>query len=307
MEGFVPDYPITPFLEDMEPEEFRATIYGCANSQQIRWWRALISPAYNPRSGSADEKGKWLHEEQVVNRFRAAVSDGRTMKRYLPQGEIQSGDMTIVVMPDEIDLGDHDWVVCLGRSAAAPVPGVPPNAPLYGQKEALVRGANVCDLIGNVSSAGAVVTGIGTRFLTDFTEGSLIRAAGRAYRILTIASDSQMTVESPPSPAWYENDFASATESLLWWPVFDIRDLRDAQRTYVPGVDFTLGRDERTIVWRSGLSAPAPGATISAIYRYFPRYQVMGDQGLVNHAVRGVRLPSTFTMRLVRPDALTGG
>jgi hypothetical protein len=306
-DGFVPEMAVTPYLQDLEPAEFRAMIYGSANAQQIRWWRALLNPAYNARNGATDERGKWLHEEVDVSQYRVAISDGRTIKRYLPQGEIQSGDMTVLVMPDEIDLGDQDWVICLGRQRSAPLAGLPSNAPLHTQKEAHVRGELTLARLGVVSSAGAVVTGIATHFLTDAPAGSIVRAAGASYRVLAATSDTRLVLESAPHPTWNENDYTVQAERLLWSPVFDIQDLRDTEQTYVSGVDYRVGDDEQTLVWISGAHCPPPGATFSVMYRNYPRYKVMGDQGLVNHAVNGVRLPSTFTLRLVKLDSMLEG
>jgi hypothetical protein len=302
--GFVAGQPTPAMQEDLDPEDFRAFINGAAASQVIRWWKSSLNPNYTLISADFDPttgQQKWNYQEQCnIAQYRALIRDGQWMKRYGQEGSLQVGDMTIMTMPDELPVGDHDLVVAYGR--AFTMQGLPLNARTLLNKEACTRGRLEIQQNGTVTSTGASVTGVGTTF-TQLGVGALVRAAGQALRITTIASDTSMTVESPPAPIWNSNNYVSLVDQLLYWPVAEIEEIQVAAGALIPGVDYTLNTDEKTINWLS-LNAPAAGIGFSVVYRYYPKYQVIGDLGLSNHSIRGIPLPQTCVMRLYKPDSL---
>ena len=294
---FAPDVPVASYETSLEPEEWRSFVYGHENSQRIRWWQAVIDPTYQRVTGRANPgtgATRWLHEEQDVSRFRAVVSDSRNMKRYMPQGVFEIGDLSLVCMPDEIPVGDHDWVMPMGRQAG--------EAWLLQCKEPLVRGSHQDKLAGVVSSSGTTVTGSGTHFLTDFSGVELIEVNKQAVRVVSVASDTVLTVDQAPSPAWAQNSYVRRRELLSYYPAHSVTDLRDATRRYVHGKDFVL-LDGRNIRWLT-VNSPANGATMSTVYSYYPRYIVVPSMTLGSHGVGHRPQPILVTLRLAKPDTL---
>lgn len=295
-----------PFDEQFEPEDFRALIYGAATSQSVRWWRAEIDPSFDPATGiqaASAGKMKWLHTESDVSLYRALISDSSNRKRYFPQGVIEVGDMTIVVMPDEIAIGDHDWVMPIGR-ANETVTGVT-NARLLQHKVTLTRGTRVLIGAGIVSSSGTAVVGSGTTFTTTFNPFDVISAAGTKLRIAAIIDDTHLTLESVPITPWSGNNFSRLYDAFLYYPVWRVDSIVDASTRYVENVDYKLAPDGRSILWLSVTRSPAAGAPLSCVYSYYPKYEVLGDLGTRQHGVGGVRLPQTNLLRLVKPDSIT--
>lgn len=285
---------------DLDPEDFRSMIYGNENSQVIEWYRAIIDPDYDGTRNQADaDKFKWLRERQPqAANYRVAIADARVMKRYLPQGEFIAGDLTVMFMPDEMDIGDHDWIIPLGRVEASPLSRT--NAKLLTSKEPMQRGKTEIAMAGTISSSGTAVTGIGTDF-TLLRQGDILKAAVRSAIVESVEDEVSLTLADAPGVAWSGNSFVRCVEKLRLYPVAAIEEIRDNTSVYTLGVDYVLADDRRSVQWMSG-HTPAMGARCSVVYKYVPKYEVIGDLGLVNHAVQGVPLPTTYTMRLVPPD-----
>lgn len=287
---------IPPYQSLLEAQEFRAFIYSDENAQHIRWWRAVVDPAFNRATGKATPQAntvKWLHEEQDVSRFQAIISDARVARRYYPQGSFVLGDLVMMTMPDEIPVDDHDWV--------CPIGGASGEARLLRSKEPMIRGARIEAGEGTASSAGNVIVGTGTAFSTFLRHGDILDALGQQLRITSISSDTALLLESAPSPAWSGNSYSRRRDLLTYYPAADIEEIRDADGLYIPADDFLLV-GERTVNWAG--RSPAPGATFSIVYRYYPRYQVVPNMILGSHGIRKLPQPIVATLRLFKPDAL---
>ena len=301
--GFIASAAMPGLPEDLEPEAFRQLIYASAASQRVRWWKAFIDPTYDMRSGAADVsagKQKWMLVEQDVSQYRVIVQEGRAARRMMPEGTMESGDITVMSMPDEIALGDHDQLALMGRELAGT--NLATGARTIQMKEPVVRGQYEVSMAGTVSSSGTTVTGIGTSF-TTLTVGSIIRAGQRTAKVTGISSNTSLTIDSPPIAAWNNNVFVSLVDRFVYYPVYRIEDVRDATKAYTSGVDYKLGADGMTLEWISA-NSPSAGSTYSVIYRFYPVYQVMGDLGLYNHTVDGVPLPQIVPLRLMKPDSM---
>ncbi len=302
---FFPDIPVTPYEQLFDPELFRAMIYGQVGSQRLRWWRAVIDPTFDRPSGMQNAPAgheKWLREEQDIAQFCALIQGTQHAWRYLPQGEFETGDLLVTTMPDEIYLGDHDWVVALGKPQAAP--GFPQTARLLQYKEPLIRGLRTVAQTGTVSSVGAALTGTGTAFLSTLQAGDVVKALAQSLRVVAVADDTHLTLEAAPSPAWTGNSFVKRVDTLLYWPVGVIEEIRDSTMRYTPGLHYQLGADEKTVQWLSGTVSPAPDAPYSVVYRYFPLYEVQGQQGSDETPMGTAGLPITRTLRLVKPETI---
>lgn len=299
-DGFAPEFGLEGYEQQLEPEEFRTMIRTHNLSQRVRWWRASVDVSYNPRTGlqdAANNKLKWVHEEQDTRGFRAIIQDGRVMKKYQAQGEYTVGDMTAMSMPDELPFGDHDWVVPMGRALDLTRNQ---DIRLLQFKESVMRGSRAEALSGTLTATGTAIVGVGTTF-TSLRSGDMIRAAGQTVRIAAITDNTHLTVDEAPSPVWSGNTFEKLTESVSMWPAFALESVRDAATTYILGVDVTLSADGRSLQWLSTTS-PALDVPVSLVYRYYPRYHVLGDQGMFNAPVHGVPLPQIVQMRLVKQD-----
>jgi hypothetical protein len=302
-DGFAPEFSLAGYEQQLEPEEFRAMIRTHNLSQRVRWWRSSVDVSYNSRTGfqdAANNKPKWVHEEQDTQGFRAIIQDGRVMKKYQAQGEYTVGDMTCMTMPDELPFGDHDWVVPMGR-----VLDLTRNQDirLLQFKEGLMRGSRAETLTGTLTATGTAIVGVGTTFTTSLSIGDMIRAAGQCVRVSAITDNTHITADVAPSPVWSGNTFEKLTESVSMWPAFALESVRDAATIYILGVDVTLAADGRSLQWLSATS-PAFDVPVSLVYRYYPRYQVLGDQGMFNTPVHGVPLPQIVQMRLVKQDTV---
>lgn len=300
-DGFAPEFAVPGYEMQMEPEEWRAMIRTHPLSQRVRWWRASVDVSFNPRTGmqaATANKTKWIHEEQDTRDFRGVVQDGRVSKRYLQQGEHISGDMTFMSMPDELPVGDHDWIVPIGRALDM---NRNQDIRLLQYKEAVMRGSVAADGAGTVSAAGTAISGDGTVFLSLFSVGDMIRVLGAVARVAAVIDDTNLTVDQDPDTAWSGNTFEKLTETVSMWPAFELEAVRDSARSYLVGVDVILAEDGRTLRWR-GVNSPAFDAPISLVYKYFPRYQVLADLGMHNAPVHGVPLPQIVQMRLVKQD-----
>lgn len=221
------------------------------------------------------------------------------MRRYLPQGTLQSGDLVITTMPDELPLSEEDWVLPNGRQIGASPPFMElPDARTFVYRQLLIRGASDVAGAGTISSSGAAVTGAGTAFASFVQIGDILRAAGQSFRVTAVASDTQITLDGSPSPAWSSISYTKAVEKLRHCPAVLIEEIRDAASIYKGGTDYALASDEETVQWKSAVNSPAPGTRYSIRYRYLPRYVVLGDMGLQRHVVRGERLPQRVIARI---------
>lgn len=290
--------------QDFDPEEFRALVYGHPKSVHLRWFKAFSDPTYNPASGLSNTragKSKFLRIEQEVTDVRVLIRDVRAAKRFLPQGgEFLEGDLAMTYLPDEIDPTDHDLIIPLGKRNAT---GDGYETRLLTHKETLVRGADLVDGSGVVSASGATITGVGTAFLTEAAPGDTLAATGGAYRILAIASDTSLTLDFPPAPAWNGNSYQIGGERLLHTPAVRIEDIRTADQIYFPGVDFDLDPNGQRVRWLSPATSPLVGTPFAVSYRFLPRYEAMPDMGVKREAVNGIPLPQTLVLRLVQAES----
>ena len=295
------DIPVAPYEQDLQPEDFRSLIYSHENRQFIRWWKAIVDPSFNRLSGAAfpqSNKTRWIYEEQNVARYMAIVSDTKNMKRYMPQGSFESGDLTLMCMPDEMPISDHDWVLPLGPTLSGY------DARTSIAKEPLIRGQRSEVGVGTLTSSGTAVTGSNTYFSTFLRAGDIVQSAEVPLRVASVISDTSLTLESAPSPAWNGNEFSRCREWLTYYPAQGIEEIRDTTKTYYPNTDFILASDGRTILWNSATGSPTPGATLSVRYDYYPKYMVVAGQILSTHRVQGIAQPQVVTLRIIKPDTL---
>jgi hypothetical protein len=279
---------------EFDPQDFRAICYTHPNSERVRWWKAYPQL---PLSRGVTSQAKWSHVEQDVSAFRAIVQGERIARRYFPEaGQILSGDLFVTTMPDEIPLSDHDWIMPIGRFQQGDE--TLPDARTFTWKERLTRGAVLVDKAGTVSSSGTNVTGSGTAFTADFTEGSVIQAGGQAFVVTAVTDDTHLAVESAPTPAWNGHDYSSGVETLLRTPAAEIVEIFDDQRAYNVDVDVRLASDGQTIEWLSAVKSPPAGGEFTIVYNYYPKYVVMPDLGRRRHGVRGLPLPQSVVCRL---------
>lgn len=287
--------PAAPYEQAIEHAEYRAFIYGHPNTQYVRWWRAIINPAISRLTGrGASPFSKWIWEEQDVSNYRAVISDVRQMKRYLPHGDFETGDMSMMSMSNEIPVGDHDWVVPMGIE--------PRDARTMQYKEPLPRGGFAESPDGTVVSSGTTVTGAGTTF-TAFHAGDILDCAGSQVRIDHIVSDTSLVVDVAPSPSWNGNTFTRRREAVSHYPLKSVEEIRDAEHIYHSESDFTIASD-RFIVWNTAAGSPPPGSGLSIVYQYFPRFMCIPDMHITSHPVQGVASPQVVTLRLVKPETL---
>lgn len=291
--------------QEFDPEQFRAMLQSHPAAERLRWWRATLDPAYTgPNTGG--NQTKWLREEQTNAReFLALVQGAQVLHRYLPQGALQSGDLVVTTMPDELPLAEEDWIVPIGRLNFGVDTGITslPDARTFVYRQLLTRGGVEIAGAGTITSSGNAVTGTGTAFTSLFQVGDILRAAGQSFRVTTVSSNTQLTMDGSPSPAWSGNAYVKAVERLLQTPAAWIEEIRDSTKTYVPETDYALASDEATVQWKSAANSPAPGTRYSIRYRHLPRYVVLGDMGLQRHVVRGVRMPQRVIARFWNPES----
>jgi len=297
--------PILSLAQEFDPEAFRAMIYSHPNGERIRWWKAYLDPAgFTPRAGMTQSgqlagHEKWLYEEQVNTlNYRALIQGSQTARKFLEVGSVQAGDLVVTTMPDELPIEENDWITPWGRTDSLDAP----DTRTIPMREIIVRGATEQKQTGTVSSSAAVVTGVGTSFLTTFRVGDVFGSGGQELRVSGVTDNTHLTLESSPSPAFNANAYSKFVDLLVYNPVAAIDNIRDAGATYRLGTHFVLSGDKQTIQWLSASVAPAPKTNYSVSYRYYPKYVVMGDAGLKRHVVDGVALPQRVIARLAPPD-----
>ena len=293
----VPQGPVLSLAVSFDPEHFRAAIYRDPEGQRLWHDRATLDPRYDKVAAQpAQGTSKWVYTRQNTLGYLAQISPADTMRRYIDSGQLETGDVVVTVMPDEINLGDHDLITPLGRTDA---PGNP-DAVTLEQKTVLIRGGTLVPQTGTVTNAGPTLTGTGTSFLTTLLPGDIVSCSGQGLRIVSVASDTILTLESAPTAVWNGNKFSKGVDLLERDPQ-GVDDARDLGAVYRPGVDFALSGDQRAVQWRS-LASPTPGSRYSVVYRYYPKYTVLGDLGSRQHGAGGVPMPRTFHCRMVGKD-----
>lgn len=285
-------------LEDgFDPEEFRAMISTHPTSEHVRWWKAIPSYDMNPLVGLGDTYGadRWTRIEQSgIDGYFALIQGQRAMRRYLPQGALEQGDIVVTTMPDELPFGEHDWIMPIGKYGE--------GARSFLRLEVVVRGGYKQNPAGTISSSGSSVSGNGTSFLDTFRAGDIIEAAGQAFRIESVSNNDSLSIDGTPSPAWAGVVYHKLIDRTLYSPISTIESIYRGSSTYRPGVDYVVGEDMQSIQWLSADQSPAPGQRYGIRYRYYAKYVVQGDMGLQRHIVAGVKLPQVVVARLWKPE-----
>lgn len=298
------DSPFPAYMapQAFEPERFRALIHSAPMAQQIRWWRAYPSPYYDPTTGTAvqaEGHDKWVRIEQT-GPFWALIGGVHTTRAFFPEGSVENGDLTISVMPDEVNLGDHDWIIPIGRNGLT-------DAPVTIEKQTMVRGATITrSLPGLVSATWFTVTGSGTTFTQTFRPGDIIGVGADSAVVVDIASDVSMTTNAPPGTQWQDNAYTRGRDQLIYAPASRIDDIRTIGAVYRAGVDCVLGADGATIQWLLPITSPAAGSDMGVTYERYRRYVIMGDLGVEPFAVNGTYLPYSVVARLWGQESQRG-
>ena len=288
--------------QDFDPEEFRALIYNSPMSTRVRWWRALPDPTFNKTAGQAATAtggAKFIRTEQQQRNFRVLPSGLKTVKRYLQQGQFENSDMSFMFMPDEFLISDHDWVCPIGRVDGGTLSTV--NAPVNVYKDYLIRGSVQLPQAGTVSSSARVITGVGTQF-TQLNVADVITANKIGAKIVSIASDTTLTIDRDLGVAWNANAYSRGVERLLHDTAVGLDSLADAGTDYVLPSACQIGPDAQTLVWVSAAGSPEIGVTIGVVYRYLPKYLILPDAGTHRRTVDGIGMPWTVVGRLYNPE-----
>jgi hypothetical protein len=288
-----------PFGAALSPCPFRDMIYSHEASTRVRWWQAFAAPSVSPRTTDWDREGGEDAVRRVERRdslrYRALVQPvTRAAERHLPQGTLPEGSILVTSMPDELPLASGDIVIPWGRTDGAN--GLPADAPHLVAKHTVARGNTEVSLAGTLTSDGPNVTGRGTSFRSDLRAGDVVIALGEALRVVSIAGDTALTLESEPLQAWEDAEFARGDDRLLFPIAFAVDALMVASGDLArPESDFRISADGTRIEWlRPDGLAPAPDETYSLIYRYFPRYVVRDDLGMhAPPAPGGAPMPQT--------------
>jgi hypothetical protein len=123
------------------------------------------------------------------------------------------------------------------------------------------------------------------------------------YVVATIADDMHLTFASPPSHNWQNVACLRAYDSVIMSPIASVAQVRDASTVYTAS-DYAIASDSGGIDWLSPSRQPAPGATYSLSYRYYPTYQVT-EYGTKGRVVAGRPELSVVLCTLLRPDTQT--
>lgn len=297
------------------PEYYRRLIYAHPSSTAVRWWRAMRAPDYDPRTGTGQSQvtsasPTWVRTEQDVARFRAIVQGAEVMRRYSPEGSYEAGDLTVTSMPDELPFGDHDWIMPV--DATGMPGGAAPVARAFRAAETVVRGQTIVPAPGQPAGATVAidaagnVTGAGANLPAAFGAGDMLVAAGRGYRVATVAGANAATVVGPVSAPIPQVAFFKAIERVGHPFVAQFLAAETSGTTYMYQRDFTLGGDGQTIRWLTSAS-PACGALVSLLYDYYPVYVVMPGLGLKRAVIAGTPKPQRVTARLRPTESFVAG
>lgn len=286
-----------------DQDHFRNMIYSHYNSERVRWWQAMPDVSYSSATGnSSSPSGKKWNRVEVTNisQYRCIIYHSRQMQMTGRYGRIPSNEITVTFMADEFQFSYDDFIMPIGVTDYNLTS--PPDYPTITLKESVLRGWKQTAGVGSITSNGNVVTGMGTTFTTSFVPGMIISAANQQYRILSISSDTSLTTESAPSPAWINNSYNICTEPLQYSPIANVQAVADSVNIYNYGADYIISSDQTQILWNNPLHSPAPGMNYSIIYDISPIYVVIDDLGTKMHNVNGEKLISSVRCKLWIPE-----
>ena len=287
---------------DYDPELFRAEIRANPNSERIRWFKSRLSPTASRSKGVQSKDGKLYDyvEQTVLRQTRAKIEDERIVKNYIQSGEVQSGDIAVTVMLDEIPLADHDIIIPIGRYDGN-YPAV--DARVFPFSDLYTRGKDTIKLAGTISSSGTTVTGTGTQFTTQLIPGDLIVVGSGSAVVKTISSDTSLTIVTAPNCVYSQQSFSIASEDFQNYPAAYIDEIVDANNVVYNNVtDVAVSADGKSIQWINPLNQPAFGVNFTVRYYYYPVYIIIPDYGTRRHVVKGKSMPMTVIARLVTPQ-----
>jgi hypothetical protein len=285
---------------------FREMCHIHPSAEAVRWWRAVPNPGINPVTGGlpwGTSDQKWIRIEETLGApYRALIQGAQARAKYLPQGVLMDGDIIVTSMPDELPLSMHDWVCPIGKpnqSGTGPL-----TARTFVYKDLIVRGAATVPISGTVSSSGITVTGAGTAFTTELQVGDMLKSISQSRIVTAINSDTSLTVDAAPSPAWAASSAQRGIDRFIHWPAAMIEDVRTASTVYGE-ISYAISSDGQELRWTDPVNAPAPGVTYSVTWRYFPIYQIIVDAAFMRRQVRGVGLPQRVVARLLTQITIT--
>lgn len=294
------------------PTLHRSWLPNAANAIQFLWYRAFPDLSYVAETGTADTqagKGQWVRVKQPGVYWCLMDTDERAVKRYLPSGTYEIGTISVAFDPSVTPLSLYDWIVPLGQDGqfSRPQPGLAPRGRTRAYKERIVRGSGRTPGAGTVSTLGAVVTGAGTAFTTFLRAGDILAIGDFLARIVSVASDTALTLETATPMAFIGIGYAKGTDPLSYPPVAAVGDVRSAAREFVFGHDFAVHSEfpdvlsPDTVQWLSAAASPAAGEPYSIAYDYLPRYELT-DYGQNAPVVGGVPLLSSAAASLWKPQ-----
>ncbi len=307
----MPDYPF--YILEEPVEEFRSLVYGHPNSTRIRWWKATRDPNYDRTKGRSSLTqtltggDNWRRDEQPVADFRALVQGAEVVKRYMEAGALLSGDLVITTLPEELPLGDHDWIVVTGAQQGR---GDSPQARTYRNSEMLLRGSTALvppgqstnyacsiDLSGNVS-------GVNTDFTAAFRTGDILLAGGRGWRISAVNGTASMNVVANASTTLPLMPFMRGVEKITQHGIAVPERLLYGTTDYIYEKDYILDADEQTIKWLTAACPPC-GAQYAFTYGFYPKYEVVPTMGMKRAVINGINKPQRVIARMITEDTYT--
>lgn len=296
-----------------EPEAFRSMIYSHPESEHVRWWKRTVASTYNHSLGAQSTSDsvtggagyQVIDMSAPVAARKVIVAEPQLTRKFGEFGKYESGDLVMVGMPDEFPgIGYSDWILPIGNNGWTP--GQAPDTRVYRESQSVVRGEVLIPQAGTVVSAGSVVTGTGTAFTSAFAVGDVIVPASNpqpsaGLRITAISSDTSLTVESSPAPAWSGIPYLKGVDTLLYHPVAALDDIR-AESTVYASSSYQVSADGSAVQWTDPVLSPAPGTRYSVLFRYQPKYVVVPNMGSLGHVVNGSALPFRLVLRLWQPE-----
>lgn len=275
-----------------QPAMHKARLATAPTATRVRWWKALIDPSYNARSGvsvfDSTRVGKFRRTE-VTGEHWCIIEGEKLLRRYFQPGTWEQGSIAVLFDPEETALSEYDWIVHtgmgqVGNGQDAPLSPSVIDTRTFTQIQVVVRGETSKDLSGTVSIVGDVVTGIGTSFTTDFSPAQILTLADdRQFVVLSVQNDVSLTLTAPVTPGVSGMAYGKGLDSLLYGPLAKIDDVLSVNASFQVGIDCRIDSTQENIEWLSPLTCPLPGERYSVRYSYLPRYVIstLGEKGPV--------------------------
>lgn len=265
---------------EFDPERFRAMLASHPSRQHVRWWRAWPSPNIDPLSGvnqytrGSEHRGVDRYEEMSAPTGWCVFADaGKFSKRYAP-GQVAMGTIMAITMADEIPMAEGDMIAPLGRTLTQGIPDTLTRQ----EKRTIVHAGISSDMTGTISTSGAALTGVGTSFLSQLAQGTVIEALGETAVVESVTSDTSATLYDSFPVTLSGVSWRRRADLLPQWPATRIHGIRRDRGT-VPASAYTVSPSGDRIVWLSVADMPEVGEHISVIWDYIPRYTVREVQG----------------------------